>query len=118
MTTMKKLILFVFLSALPLMAVSCGVGYKEGSRQLDNQSFITFTGNVNGAVAIVDGGEPFAVDSLTYKDNQGNDVKKSDKTYYQVRPGRHIVVVSKDGQVKVEREILINAGSTQEVWVP
>lgn len=113
---MKKLILFVFLSALPLMAVSCG--YKEGSRQPDNQSFITFTGNVNGAVAVVDGGEPFAVDSLTYKDSQGNDVKKSDKTYYQVQPGRHSVVVSKDGQVKVERDVLINAGSTKEVWVP
>lgn len=114
--TMKKLILFVFLSALPLIAVSCG--YKEGSRQLDNQSFITFAGEVNGAVAVVDGGEPFEIDSLTYKDSQGNDVKKSDKTYYLVRPGRHSVVVSKDGQVKVERDVLINAGSTKEVWVP
>ena len=113
---MKKLILFVFLSALFLMAVSCG--YKEGSRQPDNQSFITFTGNVTGAVAVVDGGEPFAVDALTYKDSQGNDVKKSDKTFYQVRPGRHSVVVRKDGRVKVERDLLINTGSTTEVWVP
>ena len=113
---MKKLILFGMLPALALMALSCG--YKEGSRQPDNQSFLAFTGNVNGAVAVVDGGEPFEVDSLTYKDSQGSDVKKSDKTYYQVRPGRHSVVVRKEGQVKVEREVLIDAGSTKEVWVP
>lgn len=113
---MKKLFLLTFFAILPLIATSCG--YKEGSRQLDNQSYLTFTGNIDGASAVVDGGEPFPIDPVTYKDSQGNDVKRAEKTYYQVRPGRHNVVVNKDGQVKVEREVLINAGSTKEIWVP
>ena len=113
---MKKLISLATLAILPLIALSCF--YKEGSRQLDSQSYIWFTGNVKGAVASVDGGEPFEVDSLTYKDSQGNDVKKSEKTYYQLRPGRHTIIVKKEGQVKVERDVLIDAGATKEVWVP
>jgi hypothetical protein len=113
---MKRLLAFIFFAVLPVIAISCG--YKEGSRQLDNQSFLTFTGNIDGAFAVVDGGEPFPIDPVTYKDSQGNEVKRAEKTYYQVRPGRHIVVVNRDGQVKVEREVLINAGSTKEIWVP
>jgi hypothetical protein len=114
--TMKKLLLLIFLAVLPFIAISCG--YKEGSRQLDNQSFLNFTGNIDGAFAVIDGGEPFPIEPVTYKDSQANDVKRADKTYYQVRPGRHSVLVKKDGQVKVEREVLINAGSTKEIWVP
>jgi hypothetical protein len=116
--TMRRGLTFTLVLAAVLSAAGCGVGYKEGSRQPDSQSFIVFTGNVEGAMASVDEGEPFAVASLTYKDASGNDVKKAEKTFYQVRPGRHTVVVKKMGEVRVEREILIDAGATKEVWVP
>ena len=115
---MQNRLAFTLVMCAVLIAAGCGVGYKEGSRQPDPQSFIVFTGNVEGATASVDGGTPFAVASLTYKDQSGQDVKKAEKTFYQVRPGRHTVVVRKQGEVRVERDVLINAGATLEIWVP
>jgi hypothetical protein len=115
--TMRKGLVFTIL-AVALLAAGCGVGYKEGARQPDSQSYIVFTGNVEGAMASVDGDTPFAVASLTYKDASGQDVKKAEKTFYQVRPGRHTVVVKKMDVVRVERDLLIEAGATKEVWVP
>ncbi len=115
--TMRKALTVVLLLA-ALLATGCGVGYKEGTRQPDPQSYIVFTGNVEGTIAIVDGGTPFEVASLTYKDASGQDVKKAEKTFYQVRPGRHTVVVKKMGEVRVERDLLIGAGAAIEVWVP
>lgn len=116
--TMRQARTFTLIVAAVLLATGCGVGYKEGSRQPDPQSFIVFTGNVEDATASVDGGMPFAVVPLTYKDQSGQDVKKAEKTFYQVRPGRHTVVVKKQGEVRVERDVLINAGATMEIWVP
>ena len=114
---MRRGLAFTILTTV-LLASGCGVGHKEGVRQPDPQSYIVFTGNVEGAMASVDGGEPFAVASLTYKDASGQDVKKAEKTFYQVRPGRHTIVVKRQGAVQVERDLLIEAGATREVWVP
>jgi hypothetical protein len=116
--TMQKRLAFALVMCAAIIAAGCGGGYKEGSRQPDPQSFIVFTGNVEDATASIDGGTPFAVASLTYKDQSGQDVKTAERTFYQVRPGRHMVVVRKQGEIRVERDVLINAGATLEVWVP
>ena len=49
--TMQKRLAFTLVMCAVLIAAGCGVGYKEGSRQPDPQSFIVFTGNANRPLA-------------------------------------------------------------------
>jgi hypothetical protein len=48
----------------------------------------------------------------------GERVSKQGRTLYQVKPGKHDIVVKKDGQVVVHRNLMIGAGATKEVRVP
>jgi hypothetical protein len=99
--------------------VFSGCGYQEGIRQPDRQSFIWFSGEISNAVAIIDNNEPFKVEQNYYVDSDtGERVSKNRRTLYQLRPGRHVIIVKKNGQIIVHREVLIGAGATKEVRVP
>lgn len=99
--------------------VLAGCGYQEGIRQPDRQSYIWFSGETKEAVAIIDDNEPFKVEQTSYVDSEtGEGVSKQGRTLYQVKPGKHEIVVKKDGQVVVHRDLMIGAGATKEVHVP
>ena len=101
------------------MFVLTGCGYQEGIRQPDRQSYIWFSGETKEAVAIIDDNEPFKVEQTSSVDSEtGERVSKQGRTLYQVKPGKHEIVVKKDGQVVVHREVMIGAGTTMEVHVP
>lgn len=114
---MKK---WVFLTlAVVAMLVLAGCGYQEGIRQPDRQSFIWFSGETTEALAIIDDNEPFRVDQAYYVDSDtGERVSKNGRTLYQIKPGRHVIIVKKNGQVVVHRDLIIGAGATKEVRVP
>ena len=109
--------LYIFLGLSLLLLTSCG--YQEGVREPDRQSYVRFLGETQGAVAHIDGGEPIAIEG-TYRTNTetGEKIKKNNRTLYQVKPGKHDILVEKDGKVVVRRSVMINAGSTKEIHVP
>lgn len=101
------------------MFVVAGCGYQEGIRQPDRQSYIWFSGETKEAMAIIDDNEPFKVEQTSSVDSEtGERVSKQGRTLYQVKPGKHEIVVKKDGQVVVHRDLMIGAGATKEVRVP
>jgi hypothetical protein len=101
------------------MLVASGCGYQEGIRQPDRQSYIWFSGETIDAVAIIDDNEPFKVEQTSYVDSEtGERVSKQGRRLYQVKPGKHEIVVKKGGQVVVHRDLMIGAGATKEVRVP
>ena len=100
MTRATKLLLLGFV----IFALT-GCGYTEGVVQSDQKSFIAFTGKVVDAVAYVDQGAPFSLESERL-------------VQYQIRPGKHKVVVKRNGQVVVDREVLIGNGMVKEIQVP
>jgi hypothetical protein len=112
----KKIIIpYVFLF-LTVVLFSCG--FKQGVEQPDNQSYIWFSGNTKGAVAIIDDNPPFEVALSYYIRGDGKKDERPGKTLYEVKPGKHNIIVKKGGETVVNRIILINSGATKEIRIP
>jgi len=108
---MRKLIFFAVFVVAFSMFTACG--HKEGVLQPDSRSYIFFSGNTAGAVAVIDDNGSFDIGESS--DQTG---KTKEKTLYEVLPGKHEVVVRKGDAVIVHRVLIIGAGSTKEVLVP
>jgi hypothetical protein len=111
----KLIVILVLLSILPFF-YSCG--FREGVIQPDNQSYIWFSGNTESAIASIDNEMGFKIEPNFYLDNQGNKINKSGKALYEVKPGKHEIVVKRNNEIIVNRIIMISAGATKEVRVP
>lgn len=114
---MKKCIVLTFAVVAVFLVTGCG--YQEGIREPDRQSYILFSGDLEGTVATIDDNEPFKVEQTFYVDKEtGEKVSRKGRTLYQVKPGTHEIVVKKDGQVVVHRNVMIGTGATKEIHVP
>jgi uncharacterized lipoprotein len=93
-----------FIAALLAVALLAGCGYKEGVKTEAQESFLYFSGDVDGALVSVDGGAQFPV-------------KPGKDNLYSIPPGKHKVFVTRDGVVVVERDIYVGNGVAKEVDV-
>ncbi len=108
---MKNLLLAMLIGSICAIFLSgCG-GYKEGMVQPDQESFIWFSGNLEAAVATIDNGAAIKLDEPSEADPEG-------KTLYRLKPGKHDVVVTRNGQVIVNRSIMVGSGAAKEIAVP
>lgn len=98
---MRRLLCIFSLLTLVFMT-SCG--YHEGITSPADESYLTFTGNTEGAVVFVEGHQPFQVEP-------GNKA-------FRVTPGKKHIRVEKNGLVVVERDILLGDQQTREVEIP
>lgn len=106
--TAKKLIL---LGLLFFSIISCG--YYEGVVQPTPQSYLSFIGNTNGAIAVIDDTTTLNLD----KELRGSEDEKK-VVLFQISPGKHKVVVTKMGREVVNRIIIVGDGATKEIQVP
>ena len=83
-------------------------GYKEGIIQTSSNSYLKFTGNTHDAFATIDDSDPFSIQSAS--DN-------GKITHYQVSPGKHKIIVKRNNNVVLNREVLIGKGMTKEINV-
>lgn len=109
----------IFLSLL-IMVLFLGCVYKEGIQQPDQNSYIWFSGNTDGSIAIIDNGKPFEIEMGFYYNDQTETgkVDKKSKTLYQVKPGRHEIIVKNGSEIRVNRIVLIGSGATKEINIP
>ncbi len=109
---MTKLIkIIVSISMILLIITSCG--YREGILQKEPVSYLWFTGNVDHAMASIDGGAPFA---LQTDNSSGSSEAKF--IHYKLSPGKHRITVTRDGQIIVDRTIILENENTREIQVP
>ena len=104
-----------------LIGILCfpGCSYKEGIEQGEPQSYLLFTGNTQGALASVDGEEPFTVDADQNTTANFREARSStSRTLYQISSGKHVIIVKKGEKVVVHREVLIGSGMTKEIYIP
>lgn len=94
----------VLLLALASFVSSCA--FKEGSTQLANTAFLTFSGSANGLTLQVDENTPIPMQ------NGEND------TLYEIAPGKRHVRVWQSSQVVVNRDIFVSRGQTFEIALP
>lgn len=100
---MKKLALTVLSVLFVFMA---GCGYKEGVKTQEQATYIYFTGNAKGAEVTIDAASVFIVE------------KGGTEEHYKLAPGKHNIVVKKDGNIVVNRTLLLGDGIAREINVP
>tara|TARA_R110001583_G_scaffold3812_4_gene23278 strand:+ start:1176 stop:1490 length:315 start_codon:yes stop_codon:yes gene_type:complete len=80
--------------------------YSSGSTIAEPVSYLYFTGNIEGAEVSIDDAPVFLV------------TKSGVKQQYKVTPGKHIIVVSKQGKVIAKRSLLLGDGHEKEINIP
>ena len=114
---MRKWIVLVVAATISLFSTGCG--YKEGVIEPDRQSYIWFSGQTGGAVAIIDDNAPFTLGQTQNAGSKtGTRATGEGRTLYRVAPGKHEIIVKKGGEVVVHRVLMIGTGATREVFVP
>lgn len=100
---MNRLTAILLISVFMVMS---GCGYKEGVQSEERVSYLYFSGSAKGAVVYIDDLPTFTVKKLGPNET------------YKVAPGKHLIIVKKDGQVLVERTLLLSDGVAKEIYVP
>lgn len=111
---MKKLILFI--SAMLLLALSSCGGIKSSSKGLDNQSFIA----VHGSALAYSGGVDVNVDDAINFKAEVTKYRKGriSSTVYAIKPGKHIITVSYNGEVLYKKQVFLSNQETREIHLP
>jgi len=113
----KKIFIVIGISIALLFIITCG--YREGVLQKDSVSYVWFTGNVEGAMASIDNGEPFALQVSNYPQDASSGGKSDAKyVHYKLSPGKHRITVKKQGQVVVDRIVILENENIKEIDVP
>jgi hypothetical protein len=99
---------------LGLFFLLAACGYQEGVVSRAEQSYLKFTGNLGNASVQIDGMPPFL---LTSKDAAGS-LPSSTNTLYQLSPGKHRVMVTREGILLVDRVLILDNHATMEVHIP
>jgi hypothetical protein len=105
-----KIVLLLFL----FLFCFSGCGYKEGVLIKEPVSYLWFTGNVQQAFVKIDEKEPFEIGRWVaeQKSSEGKLI------YYQIPPGKHRVIVEKNGKVVVDRILFVGNETIQEIQIP
>ena len=96
-----------------------GCGYQEGVIQDEPVSYLRFTGAFKGAIVYIDDLEPFELGKAESSDDvENNPSQATGPIQYRVETGKHRITVRKNGQVVVDRIIILDNGVTREVRIP
>ncbi|MEQ1602540.1 MAG: hypothetical protein HOP04_06940 [Methylophilaceae bacterium] len=104
-----------------LISLASCSGYREGVTVAEPVSYLAFGGNTTGAIVKIDEGISFALSDgrvKTTESNTGEKDKYLANTHYKVTPGKHRIQVVKNGEVVIDRELLIGDGITREIIIP
>lgn len=103
-----------------LFLTSCG--YREGVIIAERAAFVTFSGNTVGATVKIDESDFFELfdeeKGLTSFSDTGEKEKRLSSKHYRLTPGKHRILVKRNGVIIVDREVLLGDGITREVLLP
>lgn len=99
---MRKITFIVFVS---ILISACG--YRAGIVQKADKSFFMFTGNWKNVSVQIDDTKPFILKTTS-----------SNKKLYQISPGKHTLKVYRDGELLINRVLLLENQATMEVQIP
>jgi hypothetical protein len=112
----KSMKIIVSISLILLILTSCG--YREGVLQKEPVSYLWFTGNVDKAMVSIDGGAPFALQTSGYAQDNSSGSSEAKFIHYKLSPGKHSITVTRDGQIIVDRVLILENENTREIQVP
>ena len=100
------------------MAICSSCGHTSGVVTNDSQSYVRFAGDFKGTVVYIDDNAPIMLGKSSSADHSDGLGSKKRSIHYELSPGRHTIVIKKDGRVIVEREVFIDSTITKEIQVP
>lgn len=112
----KALSILIALFVLAFCISACG--FKEGVVMPDKKSYLWFSGKSDGVAVIIDDQPPFDLSPSYYVDDQGNRKSKTTPVHYEIDPGRHTIKLVRDGQLILERTLLLGNRMTTEIEIP
>ena len=81
-----------------------GCGSKTGVQSSAQKSYLYFTGNTKSIEVSIDKAASFSVQS-------------GQNSQYSVKPGKHLIEVTRDGVLIIKREIYLGDGIAKEIEV-
>lgn len=99
---------FIIISLFSLI-LFYGCGLNETVVQKEQISYLSFTGSTSHAIVHIDDLEPLILN---------NNSQNNKKIHYEISPGKHHVVVLKNGEEVVNRVVLLGSGSVKEIKIP
>ena len=98
---------------------SCG--FREGVTVAEPAAYLAFGGNTTGAIVKIDESVSFPLGkgrAATIRSDTGENEKYLARRNYKITPGKHRIQVVRNGEIVVDRELLIGDGTTREISVP
>ena len=89
-----------------ILFVASGCGYNSGVKSEAAASYLYFTGAAEGVEVSIDNVPAFKV------------IKTGIANQYRITPGKHIIVITRDSQIIVKRELLLGDGHEKEIYIP
>lgn len=114
---MRKSLLFVVVLLTMLFCLSA-CGFKEGVVMPDKKSYLWFSGKSDGVTVTIDEQTSFDLSPGYYVDSEGNKKSKATPVHYEVDPGKHTIKLMRNGQVILERTLLLGNRMTAEIEIP
>jgi hypothetical protein len=112
-TVIRRAMLLCSLICLVSFIAACG--YHEGIVQKADRSYLKFKGNWENASVQVDDSSPFVlVDVMP----AGSEKRETDGVLYELSPGRHALKVFREGNIVVDRIVILESQTTKEVFIP
>jgi len=99
-----KNIKLIIASLLIVMTTACG--YNTGGGTTEPVAYLYFSGEAIGAEVFVDNDPGFIIQAT------GN------KNQYKITPGKHLIVIKRNGQTLVKRSVMLGDGHEKEFNVP
>lgn len=112
----KSLSIFVALFVLAFCMSACG--FKEGVVMPDKKSYLWFAGKSDGVTMMIDDQPPFDLGSSYHVDSQGNNKSKATPVHFEVDPGTHTIKLMRNGQLILERTLLLGNHMATEIEIP
>jgi hypothetical protein len=99
-----------------------GCGYREAVIVAEPKAFFAFRGNTTGALVKIDENISFTLEDSGHGATTTSDTGTTEKhlagTHYRIAPGKHRIQILKNGEIVVDRELLLGDGITKEIFVP
>jgi hypothetical protein len=99
-----------------------GCGYREAVIVAEPRAFFAFRGNTTGALVKIDENISFTLEDnihgMTTTSDTGTTEKHLAGAHYRIAPGKHRIQILKNGEIVVDRELLLGDGITKEISVP
>jgi hypothetical protein len=101
----------IAIALLSMLLQGCYYGHRESNTQQSNECYIMFVGDLNNVSVSIDEQEFAPIPGKA-------DDPRAAQHKYRIKPGNHMILAERDGNLVLQKKIYIGQGETREVRIP